>query len=137
MLTRSWESILKNGACPNAPLLRRGQIFMKDVNVPRQMKNENSIFFLFMVKNSSKIDHSLSSKMTITGKIEKPEKSENWIFIRFSTFRIFHVNINTSEILRKNKLSIWLNDNFQSNPHLSCKFEHFWTTFFYWSVNFW
>ena len=41
---------------------------------------------------------------------KKLQKSENRFFIRFSTFHIFHGNLNTLEILKKKKLnfSFWI-----------------------------
>ena len=45
-------------------------------------------------ENSSKIGWSfLSTQITITRK----KKLENWFFIRFSTFHIFHISLNTSK----------------------------------------
>ena len=42
-------------------------------------------------------DHILNIKIAITRKI-KIGKSETWFFVRFKTFRIFHVNLNTFEM---------------------------------------
>ena len=80
--------------------LRSGQFLLKMRNVLNRMKNEIKIFAIFvfqvMGENSSKIDHILSPKMTITQKIEI-WKIWNRIFL-----------------------------SIQLIPHHSCKFDHFW-----------
>ena len=52
------------------------------------MKKKKNDFFSSYGENSSKIDHILITKMAITQKIKT---------VRFRTFRIFHVHMNTFE----------------------------------------
>ena len=85
---------------PPSPPHRIGQIFMKDAECAET--NEKSLILIFAIfyfssygDNSSKIDHILSTKMTLT----RSEKSDIWFFFRFSTFRIIHVSLTTFEFL--------------------------------------
>ena len=100
--------------CRSYPL-RFTPVLMKDAQCAES--NENWIFLFFWIlffELSWKFIENwgdLSTKMTTyNSKNKNRKKSDTWFFFRFSTFRIFYINLNTYETKNVSKNCLVYNE---------------------------